>query len=130
MLMRNASRQRRYTLRQLERINYKLIERARQNLTGLPMNNVTRQGLAMALIGGAAITGVVGMPVWLALIGGAGLTFIAIIEHRKLRMRFAAVGSGSILANAQLASLVNGCITAIAAWAVGTLGRWLLQAMQ
>jgi hypothetical protein len=94
------------------------------------MNDGTRQALAMVLIGGSAMAGLAGMPIWLSLIGGLGLTIIAILEQQKLRARFVAVGSASMLTGAQLGSLVNSFITAGAAWVVGCLLRLLVQAMQ
>ena len=88
------------------------------------------QLIAMGMIVLSAVLGLAGAPIWLSLIAGLALSSIAILKQLKLRARFVVVGSESLLANTQLASLMNGCLTTAAAWGVGALFRLVLQSMQ
>ena len=94
------------------------------------MNDRSRQAIAIALIGASAMVGLLGMSIVLSIVSAAGLSLLAVREQIRLRARYAAIGAGTILSNAQLASVVNGCVTAVAAWLVGAAFRMMLQAMQ
>lgn len=85
--------------------------------------------IALFAISTSAILGLASWPFWMALMLGAALSLLPIIEQRKLEDRANFVGAGSVLQNAHLSSLVNGCCTALSAWAVGAVLRLAIELM-
>jgi hypothetical protein len=63
---------------------------------------------------------------WSIVFAALALALMSIAEQQKLRARFAAVGATDVLTLAGLASLVNACLAAGAAYIMGRVIGWAL----
>lgn len=64
-----------------------------------------------------------GLPWFVLLMGAAVLTGIAVLEQRQYRPRLAAIGLADLLQTTGMASLGNGLLASVAAYAVGLVVR-------
>jgi hypothetical protein len=85
--------------------------------------------LAYCTIVATSIAGYLGFSWPAFLCGGGMLALISILEQRKLRARFAAIGATDMLAMAGFASLGYSVLAAVAAYGLGVLTRFIFGAI-
>jgi hypothetical protein len=85
--------------------------------------------VALMLIIASAIAGLAGLPFWVSVVFGGCLALTAIREQSKLRDLFAWIKAPGVLLAAHAASSFNAAGTALAAWVVGYILRFIILAV-